>query len=963
MRLPLALAACLAAALPAAAQPQTVAPTDALTPAAEQKSFRLPPGFEAQLVASEPAIGKPIQIAFDAKGRLWVTTSRHYPFAATGPPTDKIYVLADIDPITGRAGKVKTFAADLNIPIGILPLPDCNSCLCSEVGRIVKLTDTDGDGRADRRETILEGFGSKDTHGMTNSFLLLPDGWVYACHGFSNASRVRGTDGHEVAMTSGNTFRFRPDGRRVENWTFGQVNPFGLTCDPWFNLYTADCHSKPITQLIRGAHYDSFGKPHDGLGYAPHATRHDHGSTGLCGLAWLDSPAFPASYNGHMALGNVVTNRVNRDKIEWKGSTPVAVEQPDLLASSDPWFRPSDCKLGPDGALYVADFYNKVIGHYEVDLKHPGRDKEHGRVWRIVYTGGGTKPRPAGDLTSLPTAELDALLGHPSVVVRLAATLEMRRRPGVLKANPAGNEFYQAHRLWVGAREESRPAAIEGVNPPELVEVHRVLRATARSEANPLSATSSVRVARAMIDQLAAAPAAGNLEPALQLTATTPAADTHRAHAAKVMVRNTLAAPGGWAAAAKLPQFRDALTMSALGVPTAEAAAFLAAGSPLPPDALRHIGRYGDDAAVARAVPNLREIEGIAAFHQGRQAAGRELPAAVLPVAVRLCDEGLSKPDAATAVAAANLAGALKLAPLADPLMKLIQRADRPAAVRAAAAQALASCAPAAAVTPLGKLVSDPSADISLREQSAAALGRVNSGPAREALVAAFAVAPAPVAQAVALALATTPAGAKTFVEATAAGKASAQLLTVRQTRDRIEASTGGSLAGEIARLTRDLPTDDGRLAKLSRTRAKQFAAAKPDVMAGKALFTRHCAACHQIANEGSKIGPQLDGVGNRGLDRLLEDILTPNRNVDAAFRATTISTADGRTLTGLVVREEGQVTVLADATGKEVRVPAADIESRRVGNLSPMPANFDTTLTEAEFQDLLGYLLATRAK
>ena len=346
--------ALLAVALTASLAParQYIAPTDAKSPADERATFKLPPGFEAQLVAGEPDIGKPIQMAFDHRGRLWVTTSRHYPFpaAAGETPSDKLFVLSDFAP-DGKARTVETFAADLNIPIGVLPLPDGQSCLVSEVGRVVKLTDTDGDGKADTREVILSGFGTKDTHGMTNSFVLKPDGWVYACHGYLNESKVTAKDGSSVTMRSGNTYRFRPDGSRVEPWTVGQVNPFGMTLDPGGNLYTADCHSKPITQLIRGAHYDSFGRPHDGLGYAPHVTRHDHGSTALCGLVWYEADQFPTAFQSCMFLGNVVTNRVNADRIVWKGSTPVAEELPDLLVSSDPWFRPTDLKLGPDGAV------------------------------------------------------------------------------------------------------------------------------------------------------------------------------------------------------------------------------------------------------------------------------------------------------------------------------------------------------------------------------------------------------------------------------------------------------------------------------------------------------------------------------------------------------------------------------------------------------------------------------------
>ena len=399
-----------------------IAPTDAKSPADELATFKLPPGFRAELVAAEPDIGKPIQMAFDHRGRLWVTTSRHYPFPATGPASDRLFVLSDFAP-DGKARKVETFAADLNIPIGVLPLPDGKSCLVSEVGRILRLTDTDGDGRADKREVVLSGFGTKDTHGMTNSFVLKPDGWVYACHGYLNDSKVTAKDGSSVTLNSGNTYRFRPDGSRIEPWTSGQVNPFGMTLDPGGNLYTADCHSKPITQLIRGAVYQSFSKPHDGLGFAPHVTRHDHGSTALCGLAWYEADQFPAAFQGCLFLGNVVTNRVNADRVVWKGSTPVAEELPDLLVSSDPWFRPTDIKLGPDGALYVADFYNRIIGHYEVDLKHPQRDKDRGRVWRIVHSG---KPLlPVVDVATDPEAALKA----PNLVVRQAAAVRLSRSP------------------------------------------------------------------------------------------------------------------------------------------------------------------------------------------------------------------------------------------------------------------------------------------------------------------------------------------------------------------------------------------------------------------------------------------------------------------------------------------------------------------------------------------------------
>src|SRR6266545_2359800 len=151
MQFLLSFAGLLAFVAPALAQPKLpnlppdlMAPTDPLSPEAERKQFKVPEGFEVQLVASEPDIQKPMQMAFDAKGRLWVTSSYHYPFAAKEKPSDKVFVLSDFDPATGKAKKVQKFTADLNIPIGILPLPDGKSVIVSSVGEIRKYKIAEG---------------------------------------------------------------------------------------------------------------------------------------------------------------------------------------------------------------------------------------------------------------------------------------------------------------------------------------------------------------------------------------------------------------------------------------------------------------------------------------------------------------------------------------------------------------------------------------------------------------------------------------------------------------------------------------------------------------------------------------------------------------------------------------------------------------------------------------------------
>src|SRR5204863_7904502 len=183
-------------------------------------------------------------------------------------------------------------------------------------------------------------------------------------------------------------------------------------------------------------------------------------------------------------IGNVVTNRINQDRIEWTGSTPKAIEQPDFLVSDDPWFRPVDLELGPDGAVYVADFYNKIIGHYEVPLTHPGRDRERGRIWRITYHGPDGKQTPP-KLAPLPVNAAEALikeLGSANPTRRMLALHELCDRHTATAANlgksalrsPA-NSFQYAFTLWmlhrVGALDEPPLLAALKANDP-LVRKH-----------------------------------------------------------------------------------------------------------------------------------------------------------------------------------------------------------------------------------------------------------------------------------------------------------------------------------------------------------------------------------------------------------------------------------------------------------------------------------------------------------
>ena len=223
--------------------------------------------------------------------------------------------------------------------------------------------------------------------------------------------------------------------------------------------------------------------------------------------------------------------------------------------------------------------------------------------------------------------------------------------------------------------------------------------------------------------------------------------------------------------------------------------------------------------------------------------------------------------------------------------------------------------------------------------------------------------APYRLASAIAAALATSKIGTELLFKAVKLNDISPRILQEKAVLEKLRTHQIADLDQMISSLTKGLPPLDQKIAELMKKRATAFASAKPDKELGAKLFTKHCGACHKIGDVGGKIAPQLDGVGNRGLERLLEDTLDPNRNVDQAFRARIITTKDERTITGLMLRVEGEVLVVADDQGKEVRIPTKDIDKNRETMLSPMPANFGDVVPEADFYHLMAYLLDQKAK
>jgi putative heme-binding domain-containing protein len=718
------------------------------------------------------------------------------------------------------------------------------------------------------------------------------------------------------------------------------------------------------------------------------------GSTALCGLSFYDADNFPEAYRGGMFLGDVVNNSINFFAIERKGGTYTAKQQPDFLTSDDPWFRPADIKLGPDGALYVADFYNRIIGHYEVPLTHPGRDRTSGRIWRIVYKGTATAPR--ADWTKAAIKDLIDDLNHANLAARLTATHQLVER-GAEAVEPVRAVLAsdaptpRAHALWVLERLGALTTGeVESaLTSTDLVVKVHALRVLA--ERPKLTDHQALYVGQMLVgpadgvarrvaaDALARHPGPIAQRALLNALAETAAADPFLRHALRIALREQFRGQAKWDGVRD--QDRGAAADVALGLPEPGAADFLVAHvwwlaehyAGRMPGFAHHVARYAPMDRAGHFVASVRQsgrvnATGAAqpvllALLRGFQERGGTPPADVVGWGLEHCNTLLHAPKPDDLQAGIELAAALKRPELQVNVVRILINRQVPESVRVAALNGLAAFDMSRFVGTVALRLADATESITFREKVAAALAAVNAAEARTALLTTLSTAPARLASAIAAGLAGTPEGAAALLDAVATGKASPRLLQERPVQVKLAALKRKDLSDRVAKLTAGLPPADEKLAVLLRTRADAYAKAHPGADAGAKVYEKHCAACHQIAGKGAKVGPQLDGIGARGLDRLLEDVLDPNRNVDQTFRATTLTLKTGQSLTGLVLREEGEVIVLADAQGKEQRVSRAQLAEREVSPLSAMPANWSDQIPENEFHDLMAYLLAQKAK
>lgn len=987
----------------------------------------VPEGFTVEIVASEPQIMNPVAMCIDEKGRFWVTESFEYPRREPGPGKDRIKVLEDTDQ-DGKVDKVTVFAEGLNIPSGINV--GHGGVWVANAPDLLFMQDTDGDLKADKTEVLLTGWGRDDTHELPNSLTWGPDGWLYGLNGVFNFSHVKyGKDNPNLAKTPDHpgwpvtcaVWRINPHTKEFDIFAEGTSNPWGIAINDEGELFLSACVIDHFWHITQTGYYIRQGGP-----YPPHTwpigsiVQHQHQKAAYCGITWFDSDAYPEEYRKVFYMGNIHGGCINADITEPHGSTYKGKPHPgftpkpgafegdefhtarktgdeknpklaDLLTANDPWFMPVVQKTGPDGCLYILDWYDRYHCYQDANADPAGIERKMGRLYRLRYKE--TPRAPKFDLAKETDEQLIERLGSPNVYFRETAQRVLQERPSdtsmpqlikIVKSNltpPAtkmhayfsiigrpryADDDHQFGRfVEIGLTRESDPllhawssrsmgytsvfnefsgfleAAIESqLEKIDLEEVKKSIVVNPRASlysnitlqriVKPRAAIASWLISISVYpdDPLTPQIAYQNVHPLLE---------DHTDDFLMVLEKGKFLRHG--AIAKLMPRFA-ARILARKQFNAAEIAKLLSLLSAQDNEDCRNAARQllwsiaessqtgGLDAAKRDAL----KTEFASTFEKVTKA-GVSHPLYVPATQVQ-CSWG-----DATAIAAVE--------------KMLAETKDEPHKI--GCLKALIGGAAPSALSIAEKLLDTTS--VGTQEQVLFLLGRMNSPKIADAILARYAKLE-PGLQPKALELLTTRAEWSTpllaAIEAKTISKDAPNLNQLRRMasfKDEVFAKQFKALYGTI----REGRNPD-REQVLNKTR--DFLHGTPgDPERGIVVFKKVCAQCHKLYGEGAEVGPDLTGSGRNNWDQLLTNVLDPSLVIGGSYQARILQTTDGRVLTGLAVEDNDQRVVLKVQGGKLETVPRDQIEVYKVSEVSMMPEQLEKQITPQELADLFSYL------
>jgi len=991
------------------------AKTPALPPAEAQKKFVVPDGFEVRLFAAEPDVVNPVAMTWDERGRLWIVELYEYPVGAPpgAKPRDRVKILEDTDN-DGRADKVTVFGDGLNLATGILI--GNGGVYVGQAPDLLFLRDTNRDDHADTREVLLTGFGLEDRHELLNGFTWGPDGWLYMTHGVFTHSRVKIPEATEPGVeVSAAVARYHPRTKKFEVFAEGTSNPWGVDFDRCGNAFVSACVIDHLFHMAPGGSYQrQGGSPSNPYLYEllPSIVDHKHHMAAYSGVCVYQGNNFPDEYQGHVFMGNIHQNAINHDRLMPNGSSFKAVAEKDFVTTSDGWFMPVSEQVGPDGALWIADWYDKYPCYQNAQADPEGVDREHGRIWRVVYVGMDSRkefpPRPdvKMDLGKLSGTNLVALFDHPNVWQRRMAQRiliqrlsDTRRRGG---SNPGG---------WRPAQgEPGLPLALANMLDGKTSVSARIAAFWVMQEygagfprwiywadnnvwpdlwlRKSMAAwrigdlEESTPEAIADLEKLA-----GDPDPRVQFAVAT---------AVRRLVSSSLVTDYEINADAPVGKVLATLVKSAASAkdPLVNYLIWLAS-EPLvahnPEPGLNWLAENG---------PVTMPLSGILARKTLRRICDTR-ETAKLNLALNFLG-GMADKDSALTLAALDgllegqqgqaLAPSVDAAPLLKKLASLgnpgiAERAQRlgalwgdaraiqqtfatvadskaPVGERAQAIQTLAKLKSSAARDEVLKLVA-PGVPESLVTEALVALGKLGGDTVGEEIIQRWNSFSPAVRRVAGETLATRSRWASTLLSAVESKLVPASDLSATAIRG-ITSFGHPDDEGFRQRIARSI----GRVRSSSADKQKIIAAKKEmilaggaaDAQAGQELVKKTCLVCHKLNGEGADIGPDLIGVGRSSLDALLANVIDPNQIIGKGYENVEVETRDGRTVAGRLVEDTPTRVKLLSSGPKEEIVARADIERLRVSELSVMPEGLEQ-MPDKDFRDLILFILNAPAE
>ena len=984
-------------------------PGPALSPQEAVKQMTVPEGFRVEIVACEPDLVNPVAMTIDERGRVWVTESVEYPRQSAGPGMDRIKILEDTNG-DGAADKITIFAEGLNIPSGIAV--GFGGVWVANAPDILFLQDTDGDDKADRQEVVVTGFARADTHELPNSLTFGPDGFLYGLNGVFNHGHVKYpksnpnyAETHPGWPINCAVFRINPLTRKFELFAEGTSNPWGIAFDSEGSAFLSACVIDHLWHITETGYY------HRQAGaYPPHTwkiesiVKHKHQKAAYCGIHYFDSDTYPEPFREVLYMGNIHGNCINADKLERNGSTYFATGKPDFLSANDAWFMPVAQKTGPDGCLYVLDWYDRYHCYQDARRDPQGIDRLKGRLYRIRYA---ETPRVVGfDLSKETDEQLLARLSKipndyfRSTIQRVfserlstkdrAGNKELRRALEDFVLEPKQPHKVRMHALFAlvgsGSLDDSFHASL-AYSDSSSIRAWGVRAAGNMGVLGKLTRTSFFREAqdtsaevRIQFAIAAKKIAVANAQPALNNSV----ARTTVAMLWRVLHNSPDADP-------LLPQivwrnlepfFEDEpdLFLAQLGNFKFEGNASWAAI--LPRAFERILARQKlDSALVGRFFAQVRDtappiakqcLSILAARIQSGEIKGdalKELKANMFQPLAPLVKDPMAHPaghDAAMLAATWGDAAALKYAQQIFDTKNLQPdlRLQALSALIAANVEGL----PKAVVQALGQRVQlgptreKPSLTTAeFHAELLASLGRLQSDEVATEVLTAWKSFDAELQPRAGQLLTQRVSWAKQLLAAIGDKKMPAESLNANQVRG-LKALKDKDLDALIAKHWGTIREERDPARQELIVRMQKFIRENPgNAIAGELVFAKVCGQCHKMYGKGEEVGPDITRNGRNSFDQLLSNVFDPSLVIGAAYQARTIITKKGRSLTGLPIEETNQRVVLKIQGGKLETIPRDEIDELIVSPLSMMPEQLEKQLKPEEMADLFAYLVLDR--